>query len=65
MMNQKLTKSASDQLFKYRHRIIFPGRRQPSIFIAYELNFRVRNGNGCDLIAIYTDLSILETYFTE
>ena len=39
----------------YRHRTTFPGRHQPSIIIANELNFRVRNGNGCDLTAIYTD----------
>ena len=38
-----------------RHRSNFPGRRQPSIFDTDELNFRVRNGNGCDLIAISTD----------
>ena len=28
---------------------IFPGRRQPSIVGADELNFRVRNGNGWTL----------------
>ena len=32
-----------------RHRSIFPGRHQPSIFDADELNFRVRNGNGWTL----------------
>ena len=37
-----------------RHRSIFPGRLQPSIFDANELNFRVRNGNGWNLIAINT-----------
>ena len=36
------------------HCFIFPGRRQPSIFNADELNFRVLNGNGCDLTAIST-----------
>ena len=35
--------------------LIFPGRRQPSIFSADELNFRVRYGNGWTLIAISTD----------
>ena len=33
-----------------RHRPIFPGRRQPSIVGVNELNYRVRNGNGCTLI---------------
>ena len=37
------------------HLPIFPGRFQPSIFGASELNFRVRDGNGCTLIAINTD----------
>ena len=37
------------------HRPIFPGRLQPSIFGADELNFRVRDGNGCTLIAIDTN----------
>ena len=40
--------------FWCRHRSIFPGRLQPSIFDANELNFRVRNGNGWNLIAINT-----------
>ena len=39
----------------YRHRSIFPSRRQPSIFDADELNFCVRYGNRWDLIAISTD----------
>ena len=34
---------------------IFPGRRQPSIFGAGELNFRVRDGNGWTLTAISTN----------
>ena len=34
---------------------IFPGRLQPSIFGACELNFRVRNGNGWTLTAINTN----------
>ena len=36
-------------------RPIFPGRFQPSIFGANELNFCVRDGNRWDLIAINTD----------
>ncbi len=39
-----------------RHLLIFPGRFQPSIFSASELNCRVRDGNGCTLTAIDTDL---------
>ena len=38
---------------------IFPGRRQPSIVGAGELNCRVRNGNGWTLTAINTNYSIL------
>ncbi len=38
---------------------IFPGRLQPSIFGANELNFRVRDGNGWTLIAINTDYAIV------
>ena len=34
---------------------IFPGRRQPSIVGAGELNYRVRNGNGWTLTAINTN----------
>ena len=34
---------------------IFPGRRQPSIFGAGELNCRVRDGNGWTLTAISTN----------
>ena len=48
--------------YQCRHRSIFPGRRQPSIFNANELNFRVRKGNGCDLIAISTDYEIGDPY---
>ena len=36
---------------------IFPGRCQPSIFSAGELNFRVRDGNGWTLAAINTNYS--------
>ena len=38
-----------------RHRPIFPGRFQPSIFGTNELNYRVRNGNGWTLILISTN----------
>ena len=40
---------------------IFPGRLQPSIFSASELNFRVRDGNGWTLTAISTNY-ILAAY---
>ena len=39
----------------YRHFPIFPGRHRPSILGVKELNFRVRNGNGWNLLAINTD----------
>ena len=35
-----------------------PGRLQPSIFSAGELNFRVRDGNGWTLAAINTNYLI-------
>ena len=38
-----------------RHRPIFPGRFQPSIFGANELNFCVRDGNRWTLTAINTN----------
>ena len=38
---------------------IFPGRLQPSIVGASELNFRVRDGNGWTLAAISTNYSIV------
>ena len=34
---------------------MFPGGRPPSIFSAKKLNYCVRNGNRCDLLAITTD----------
>ena len=46
-------------LFVCRHRLIFPGRFQPSIFSTDELNCRVRDGNGWTLIAKDTDCSEL------
>ena len=44
---------------------IFPGRRQPSIFGAKELNYRVRNENGWTLSAINTNFLMLEYYTTK
>ena len=43
---------------------IFPGRLQPSIFGAGELNFRVRDGNGWTLAAINTNYSFLPSLST-
>ena len=43
---------------------IFPGRLQPSIFGAGELNFRVRDGNGWTLAAINTNYSFLPSLET-
>ena len=39
---------------------IFPGRLQPSIFGAGELNCRVRDGNGWTLTAINTNSLFFE-----
>ena len=45
---------------------IFPGRFQPSIVGACELNCRVRDGNGCTLTAIDTNYAVLpRTVFPE
>ena len=56
--SQKMQKSSCQLLLTgailCRHRSIFPGRLQPSIFDTDELNFCVRYGNRCDLIAIST-----------
>ena len=38
-----------------RRRPTFPGSLPPSIISAEELNFRVRDGNGCVLFAIVTE----------
>ena len=40
--------------------LIFPVRRQTSIFSAHELNYRVRDGNGWTLVAISTNCTFLE-----
>ena len=39
-----------------RQQSIFPGRYQPSLVDASELNFCVRNGNRCGLTAITTGM---------
>ena len=40
--------------FKFWQRLTFPGSHPPSIISAKELNYCVRNGNRCDLLAIAT-----------
>ena len=50
------------EAYQCRHWSTFPGRHQPSIIDASELNCRVRNGNGCDLTAISTDLKFGDPY---
>lgn len=39
----------------YQQLPILPGRFQPSTFGVYELNYRVRHGYGCFLIAVATE----------
>ena len=39
---------------EFRQRPILPGSHPPSIVGVTELNFRVRDGNGCDLCTIAT-----------
>ena len=42
----------------FRRRSIFPGSCPPSIVDAKELNFRVRDGNGWDLLAMTTGFNL-------
>ena len=48
----------------FRQCPIFPGSCPPSIVSAEELNFRVRDGNGWDLLAIITGYQ-LKIYLLE
>ena len=52
-LNKK--KNAICVLFLFRRRPTFPGGFPPSIISTAELNYRVRNGNGCDLCVIVTE----------
>ena len=52
-LNKK--KNADCVLFLFRRRPTFPGSFPPSIISTAELNYRVRNGNGCDLCVIVTE----------
>ena len=51
-------------LLLFRHRPIFPGRFQPSIFGTVELNYCVRDGNRWDLYAKDTEYSVLSVGFS-
>ncbi len=53
----KKTATLLGDCFECWRKPIFPGRCQPSIFGAGELNFRVRDGNGWTLAAINTNYS--------
>ena len=56
-LNNKKDLSFKTSLFSLPRQLpTFPGRHQPSIISVTELNFRVRNGYGCDLCAIATEL---------
>ena len=46
----------SNLILKCWHFLIFPGRCQPSIFSTTDLNYRVRDGNGCTLGVISTNI---------
>ena len=62
LFTQKKADSLSTVRFFVSALPIFPGRRQPSIFGAGELNCRVRDGNGWTLTAISTDSSMQAPY---
>ena len=49
-------------LFLFRQRPTFPGSFPPSIIGTTELNFRVRDGNGCDLCVITTEYFVCITF---
>ena len=54
--NAKRTPDRSRGFFLCWHLLIVPGRFQPSIVSTSELNCRVRDGNGCTLTVISTNL---------
>ena len=54
MTNKKRRILNDSPQIECRHLPIFPGRHRPSILGVKELNFRVRNGNGWNLLAIDT-----------
>ena len=59
LFQQNLLDHSSDHLIaiKNRQRPTFPGSFPPSIISAKELNYCVRDGNRCDLLAIVTGFS--------
>ena len=52
---KRLRSKASKAFLRFRRRLNFPGSCPPSIFSAKELNYCVRYGNRCDLLAIVTE----------
>ena len=48
--------------FKAWQRPTLTGALAPTTIGAEKLNFRVRYGNGCDLLAIITRLYLIEVY---
>ena len=60
----KKTAALLGDCFQCWRKPIFPGRHQPSIFGAGELNFRVRDGNGWTLAAINTNYFVLPSLST-
>ena len=62
-VTQRKKHSSFDECFSLCwHLPIFPGRYQPSIVGASELNCRVRDGNGCTLTAIDTNFGVNRAY---
>ena len=61
---EKKTAALLGDCFQCWRKPIFPGRHQPSIFGAGELNFRVRDGNGWTLAAINTNYFVLPSLST-
>jgi hypothetical protein len=59
-MNQNKKPKGLSLATSYSHR-----GKPPTTIGAEELNFRVRNGNGCDLFAIITRLYLLEGLFLQ
>ena len=59
LLHNKSDRPVGQSLAVCRHRPIFPGRFQPSIFGTVELNYRVRDGNGWTLNVINTDSKTL------
>ena len=54
--NETKARGAMPRAFarEIRRRPTLPGENSPSTIGAGELNFRVRNGNGCDIAAMAT-----------